>query len=171
MLTRSNVSILPCNARSLFLAGWLCDLTGDFSVSFLISGSFLLLGALIILTLPGICCRKRTDQLERNSGAISGGPGAKQGDPLANGGCECRVEQPSSDTPAVLDYRIGADAPSCHHWPPLEKRTGLHEIQGDQGLDEDKGLQTADPMPLSAGKLLEYHGSSPLLPLSTSAAL
>lgn len=165
------MSILPCNARSLFLAGWLCDLTGDFSVSFLISGSFLLLGALIILTLPGICCRKRTDQLERNSGAISGGPGAKQGDPLANGGCECRVEQPSPDTPAVLAYRIGADVPSCHHWPPLENRTGLNEIQGDHGLAEDKGLQTADPMPLSAGKLLEYHGSSPLLPLSTSAAL
>ncbi|KAM4676362.1 monocarboxylate transporter 13 isoform 2-T2 [Discoglossus pictus] len=46
------------------VSGWLCDLTGNFTLSFAVSGSFILLGGLIILTLPGICSRKRTKQSE-----------------------------------------------------------------------------------------------------------
>ncbi|NP_001088892.1 solute carrier family 16 member 13 L homeolog [Xenopus laevis] len=43
------------------LSGWLCDLTGDFTLSFAVAGSFLLLGALILLTLPRVFCNKQTD--------------------------------------------------------------------------------------------------------------
>ncbi|XP_053320517.1 monocarboxylate transporter 13-like isoform X2 [Spea bombifrons] len=42
------------------ISGWLRDLTGNFSLSFAVSGAFLLAGSLILLALPGICCRKRT---------------------------------------------------------------------------------------------------------------
>lgn len=34
-------------------AGWLRDVTGNFTVSFLAAGAFLLAGSLLILTLPG----------------------------------------------------------------------------------------------------------------------
>ncbi|EOA92856.1 hypothetical protein Anapl_18493, partial [Anas platyrhynchos] len=37
------------------LSGWLRDLTGDFTASFLAAGAFLLAGSLLILTLPGFC--------------------------------------------------------------------------------------------------------------------
>ncbi|XP_053574427.1 monocarboxylate transporter 13 isoform X2 [Bombina bombina] len=37
------------------ISGWLCDLTGNFTLSFAVSGTFLVIGGLIILMLPGIC--------------------------------------------------------------------------------------------------------------------
>ncbi|XP_053908684.1 monocarboxylate transporter 13 [Cuculus canorus] len=48
------------------VAGWLHDTTGDFTVSFLTAGAFLVAGSLLILTLPGCLC-----------------PGGNGGDPTA----------------------------------------------------------------------------------------
>ncbi|XP_040551006.1 monocarboxylate transporter 13 isoform X1 [Gallus gallus] len=42
-------------------AGWLRDLTGDFKVSFLSAGAFLLAGSLLILTLPSFFRTSRSD--------------------------------------------------------------------------------------------------------------
>ncbi|XP_065586458.1 monocarboxylate transporter 13-like [Cyrtonyx montezumae] len=42
-------------------AGWLRDLTGDFKVSFLAAGAFLLAGSLLILTLPSFFRTPRSD--------------------------------------------------------------------------------------------------------------
>uniref|UniRef100_A0A8C5MGQ1 Solute carrier family 16 member 13 n=1 Tax=Leptobrachium leishanense TaxID=445787 RepID=A0A8C5MGQ1_9ANUR len=44
------------------ISGWLRDLTGSFALSFVISGLFFLLGAVILLTLPGICFTCPTDK-------------------------------------------------------------------------------------------------------------
>ncbi|KAM3909971.1 monocarboxylate transporter 13 [Leptodactylus fuscus] len=160
------------------ISGWLCDLTGDFSMSFLISGSFLLLGALIILTLPGICCRSKTVQLEMRT--INGVLPSKPNGTVANGDCQCRIQQDLLGSPVVLDYRTGAHVPSCHLWPPLEERTGPSQLQEDKSGQEncvclDKSLQktTANLMTLSAGKLLEYHRSpaATLLQHSSNLAL
>ncbi|XP_075433821.1 monocarboxylate transporter 13 isoform X2 [Ascaphus truei] len=41
------------------MSGWLRDLTGDFSLSFAVCGLLLLTGALVLLTLPGVCPRNR----------------------------------------------------------------------------------------------------------------
>ncbi|NWH75937.1 MOT13 protein, partial [Piaya cayana] len=46
------------------LAGWLHDTTGDFTISFITAGAFLLAGSLLLLTLPGCFC----------SGSKGGGP-------------------------------------------------------------------------------------------------
>lgn len=43
------------------LSGWLRDLTGDFTASFLAAGAFLLAGSLLILTLPGFFRTSRGD--------------------------------------------------------------------------------------------------------------
>ncbi|XP_068520717.1 LOW QUALITY PROTEIN: monocarboxylate transporter 13-like [Anas acuta] len=37
------------------LAGWLRDLTGDFTAPFLVAGTFIVAGSLLIFTLPGFC--------------------------------------------------------------------------------------------------------------------
>ncbi|XP_040271370.1 monocarboxylate transporter 13-like isoform X2 [Bufo bufo] len=147
------------------ISGWLCDLTGDFSLSFLITGSFLLLGALIILTLPGICCKTR------KSRPIHHVPPAKPNGTLASGRSDCSGEQPLD-----LGYRTEADVLSSHPWPPMEERAGHNKLQGDQSSQEKQGcLQeaTAARMPLSVEKLLEYHSSSPvtILQLSSNGVL
>ncbi|KAM4039681.1 monocarboxylate transporter 13 isoform 1-T2 [Anomaloglossus baeobatrachus] len=148
------------------LSGWLCDLTGDFSMSFLLSGSFLLLGAFIILTLPEICCRSSSVQAEvrteRTSMIINGVLPAK--DALADGYCEYQAKQPTSDSPAFIDNSTGAYMSSSGHWPSLEGRTG-HRYDGSR--HEDRCHQEAERT------LLEYPRSSPVtaLTLSTSAAV
>ncbi|XP_075703505.1 monocarboxylate transporter 13 isoform X2 [Rhinoderma darwinii] len=154
------------------ISGWLCDLTGDFSLSFIVSGSFLLLGALIILTVPGICCRSRTAKskirMQRTSRTIHDVPPAKHDTTLANGCCEHRVELPLPDTPVVLEYNTGPRVPSHRHWPLLEERTGPNELLKDESgqenrISENRCLKeaNADTTPRSAGKLLEYHSSGP----------
>ncbi|NXL68822.1 MOT13 protein, partial [Chordeiles acutipennis] len=40
-------------------AGWLRDVTGNYTISFLVAGAFLLAGSLLILTLPGFFCLPR----------------------------------------------------------------------------------------------------------------
>ncbi|NXT56177.1 MOT13 protein, partial [Pluvianellus socialis] len=50
------------------LAGWLRDMTGSYTISFLAAGAFLLAGSLLILTLPGFFCTSR-------------GAGGKEGHP------------------------------------------------------------------------------------------
>ncbi|XP_063305919.1 monocarboxylate transporter 13-like [Pelobates fuscus] len=49
------------------ISGWLRDWTGNFSLSFAISGSFLLMGSLILITLPGFCFRNWLDTDQTNN--------------------------------------------------------------------------------------------------------
>lgn len=56
------------------LSGWLRDLTGDFTASFLAAGAFLLAGSLLILTLPGFFRTSRGD------GGKGGGHGLAPGE-------------------------------------------------------------------------------------------
>ncbi|XP_068129900.1 monocarboxylate transporter 13-like [Hyperolius riggenbachi] len=81
------------------ISGWLRDWTGNFSVSFVMSASFLLLGALIILTLPGICCRWRTGQSEiralNHSHSASSVPEAKERPIESNGASWAEHKVPS----------------------------------------------------------------------------
>lgn len=49
------------------VSGWLRDWTGDFSISFIICGVFLILGAIIILTLPGVFCRSSQSEIRAQS--------------------------------------------------------------------------------------------------------
>ncbi|NXF65001.1 MOT13 protein, partial [Ciccaba nigrolineata] len=50
------------------LAGWLRDVTGNYTISFLAAGAFLLAGSLLILTLPGF------SRTSRGAGGKEGGP-------------------------------------------------------------------------------------------------
>ncbi|XP_069806465.1 monocarboxylate transporter 13-like [Dendropsophus ebraccatus] len=136
------------------ISGWLCDLTGDFSMSFVISGSFFLLGALIILTLPGICCRVRTVHSEfrrqRKSETLNGVPAAKHGGTVTKGCCECKMEGPV----LLLDYRMEPDVSSCPQWPPLEERTDNMELYRDE--NSQRNCIGEDNTPLSAAKLDDH---------------
>uniref|UniRef100_A0A803JUD1 Solute carrier family 16 member 13 n=1 Tax=Xenopus tropicalis TaxID=8364 RepID=A0A803JUD1_XENTR len=53
------------------ISGWLCDLTGDFTASFAVAGSFLILGALILLTVPRVFCTKQTNPSLNNKAFTS----------------------------------------------------------------------------------------------------
>ncbi|XP_077117540.1 monocarboxylate transporter 13-like [Ranitomeya variabilis] len=146
------------------ISGWLCDRTGDFSMSFLLSGSFLLLGAFIILTLPEISCRSICIQAQRTSRTPNDEPPVTDGAALANGYCECRVEQLPSDSPVFREDKAGADVSSSEHWPPQEEGTGHSQDNGKHG---DRCHREADQT------LLECQRLSPVtsLPLSSGSAV
>ncbi|XP_069623748.1 monocarboxylate transporter 13-like isoform X1 [Ranitomeya imitator] len=144
------------------ISGWLCDRTGDFSMSFLLSGSFLLLGALIILTLPEISCRSICIQARRTSRTMNDEPPGTDGAALANGYCECRVEQLPSDSPVFREDQAGADVSSSEQWPPQEEGTGHGH---DNGKHEDRCHREA------ARTLLERSSPATSLPLSSGSAV
>ncbi|XP_072255279.1 monocarboxylate transporter 13-like [Pyxicephalus adspersus] len=95
-------------------SGLLRDWTGDFSLSFIVCGSFLILGAIIILTLPGVFSKCRTNQSEvSNLGAVNNATTAKEslivttnGTSFVEQGVEHKAEQP-----VAVEYRGGASLP------------------------------------------------------------
>ncbi|XP_018430771.1 PREDICTED: monocarboxylate transporter 13-like, partial [Nanorana parkeri] len=82
--------------------GWLRDWTGDFSISFIICGVFLILGAIIILTLPGALCRR--SQSESRIPQSANGPAAKERLIVTNG-------TSWAGHPSLVEYRGGANLP------------------------------------------------------------
>ncbi|XP_072006225.1 monocarboxylate transporter 13 isoform X2 [Engystomops pustulosus] len=139
------------------ISGWVRDVTGDFSISFLISASFLLLGALLILTMPGICCRSKTSQKEigtQKPRTVSGLPADTDGGTLANG--PCSVEGPSPHPP--------------YHWTPLENGTthNLIDQSSHRCAARSPEETTAEPMPRAPGtppalpRPLPAHATRPL---------
>ncbi|CAI9600543.1 unnamed protein product, partial [Staurois parvus] len=119
------------------ISGWLRDWSGDFSLSFIICGLLLLLGAIIILTLPGVLCR--TDQSEtRNQSHQIHIPNAKDHLMSANGTSwpEQRAEQP-----LAVEYKGGANLPPhvmsssvehlCLNTANMEEQTKVPRLEND----------------------------------------
>ncbi|XP_077324162.1 monocarboxylate transporter 13-like [Lithobates pipiens] len=98
------------------ISGWLRDWSGDFSLSFIICGLFLFLGAIIILALPGVLCRPMPDQSQtRNQSHQNHIPAAKESLVVTNG--TSRSDQRAEP----VENKGGADLPphvtssSVHH--------------------------------------------------------
>ncbi|XP_075062196.1 monocarboxylate transporter 13 isoform X2 [Mixophyes fleayi] len=148
------------------ISGWLCDLTGDFSLSFIISGAFLFLGALIILTLPGICCRNRTDQSETRTQRIS--VTETKSSPAKQDFVQSTGTSSSKYSVVESNHRKGTDLPSCQ-CSPLEDRLEQNEVPTHQSRQEiringDTSLTTviSDKPP----QLLQHHISAPCIVMS-----
>lgn len=120
--------------------GWLRDWSGDFSLSFIICGLFLFLGAIIILTLPGVLCRPRPDQSQtRNQSHQNHIPAAKESLMVTNG------TNQSDQRAEPVENKGSADL------PPHVISSSVHHLC----------LNTANMAEPTTGPCLENNSSSP----------